>query len=134
MLAFRPTSPWQSAVYSGVIAAIVSLALETPVIWLLHGELPWTAARMTAAMLLGPDVLSPPTFDLGMVALAFVIHFGLSIFFALILAAAIHGETPFHAAIAGAAFGGGVFFIDMFVLTDVFFPWFAQLRNAMTLF
>jgi hypothetical protein len=124
--------PWRAAVCAGLIAAAVSLAIETPIVWFLTGNLPWAAARMTAAMLLGPDILFPPTFDAGIVALAFVIHFGLSIFLALVLARMIHGETVCHASLTGAAFGMVVFFINMYALTDIFFPWFAEMRNGMT--
>lgn len=120
--------------YAGLAAAIISLAVETPIVWLLTGDLPWGAARMTVAMLLGPDVLSPPTFDFWIVTLAFLIHLALSAFYALILAWIIHGETPFHATITGAAFGIVVFSINMYALTDIFFPWFIALRSGITFF
>jgi len=129
----RPMRPWIAAVCAGSIAAVVSLAVETPIVWLMTGELPWVAARMAAAMLLGPQVLSPPTFDSGIVTLAFVVHFALSVFYALILAHMIHGETPAQAALTGAAFGAVVFFIDLYLLADAFFPWFAAMRDGITL-
>jgi hypothetical protein len=132
MATLRPVRPWQAAVCAGLIAAVASLTIETPVVWLISGELPWAAARMTVAILLGPQVLSPPSFDVRIVALAFAIHFALSIFYASVLAWIVHGETVFHASITGAAFGVVVFFLNMFALTDIFFPWFVELRNAIT--
>jgi hypothetical protein len=126
-------NPWQIAICAGVIAATFSLAIETPIVWFMSGELPWGAARMAAAMVLGPTVLLPSAFDIGVVLLAFIVHFALSIFYALILAYIIHGETAFAAALTGAAFGAVVFVVDLFVLTDIFFPWFVTMRDTITL-
>lgn len=132
MTIFPPIHPWQASVYAGIAAATVSLAIETPLVWLLKGQLPWAAARMAAAMLLGPSVLSPPTFDFWIVVLAFVIHFSISIFLAFILAWIIHGESLGRAIGMGVVFGIIVFFINMVGLTAIFFPWFAELRNWIT--
>jgi hypothetical protein len=130
----RPSRFVSTALHAGMVAGAVSLAIETPIVWLRADELPWAAARMAAAMVLGPSVLSPPTFDAGLVALAFAVHFGLSILFALPLVWVTPGETFRQAVAIGIAFGAIVYAINLHILAPMFFPWFEALQNGMTFF
>ena len=126
---------WGAATHAGLTAAVVSLAIETPLVLLLQGDLPWAAARMTVAMLLGTDALSPTdTFDVCLVTLAFGIHLALSVVYGLIFAAAIREMTNVRAALIGAAFGLLLFFVNLYGFAPAFFPWFIELRGGITLF
>jgi hypothetical protein len=125
---------WRVSLYSGLIAGLVSLIVETPFVWFINDQTPWLAARMTAAMLLGPDAMSPPaTFDLWLVALAFAIHIALSVVYALTLGAVVQGMPTANAAYAGGMFGIVLYFINLHVIAPAFFPWFIELRNVISL-
>jgi uncharacterized membrane protein YagU involved in acid resistance len=88
---------------------------------------------MIAAIVLGRNGLAQPaTFDLGIMLVALLIHFALSILFALILAAIM---APFSfdssvgmASLVGAVFGLAVYLVNFYGMTR-FFPWFADARN-----
>jgi hypothetical protein len=126
---------FRAAIYAGLIAAFVSLLVETPLVWLVTGEAPWTAARMAAAMVLGPEVLPPPAgFDPWIVAVALAIHVALSIAYGAVLGAVVRKLSLARAAGAGAVFGVALFVINLYGIAPVFFPWFEELRGAITLF
>ena len=132
---FDARRKWHAAIYSGITAALVSLAIETPLVWLLQGELPWAAARMTAAMLLGTGVLIPPdTFDFRLVMLALGIHIMLSVLYGLIFASVTRGMTIARAAVIGAAFGLLLFVVNLYGIAPILFPWFLELRGGITVF
>lgn len=76
----------KGAVWSGLIAGAAFLMIEMGLLALM-GQSPWGPPRMMAAMVLGQDVLPPPaTFDLGIVAVAMMVHFSLSIVFGILFA------------------------------------------------
>jgi uncharacterized membrane protein YagU involved in acid resistance len=113
-------------------AAAVFVVLELLAIWVV-GQSPWGPLHMTAAIPLGRGVLSQPaTFDAGIVLVALIVHFVLSVIFALILAVII---APFNfdsslgmASLAGAVFGVAVYLINFYGMSQVF-PWFADARG-----
>ena len=135
MRRFDVRDRWRAGIDAGITAALVSLAVETPLVWLLRGELPWAAARMTAAMVLGSEVLFPPdTFDFWLVLLALGIHLALSVLYGLIFASVPLGISIFRAAVMGAAFGLLLFLINLYGIAPIFFPWFLELRGGITVF
>ena len=127
---------WRAALYAG-IAAGVSSTLVQLALWALYTrELPailYRDARLAAALVLGSAALSPPaTFDATIMAVATVVHFALSIAYALALAALLGGSPGRHAAIAGAVFGAALYAINLHAFTVVF-PWFVVARGTITL-
>lgn len=131
MRRFDARDRWRAGIHAGITAALVSLVVETPLVWLLQGELPWAAARMTAAMLLGSEVLSPAdTFDFWLVLLALAIHLALSVLYGLMFASVTRAITIAGAAMIGAAFGLLLFFINLYGVAPIFFPWFLELRGG----
>ncbi len=131
-----PVRPnWKAAVFAGLVAAIVSLIVETPLVWLIHGESPWPAARMAAAMVLGPTVLSPQArFDLGVVLVATLIHLALSVVYGVLLAPSLTRAGRIGAGVIGAFFGLVLYLANLHVLAPLWFPWFAPLRTGLTVF
>ncbi len=130
----RSTIDWKSAIWSGLIAGFVFLALELILVPLLQGGSPWGPPRMIAAIGMGKEVLPPPaTFDLGIIFVAMLIHFALAIVYGLILALIIHRLSMGMAIVAGAAFGLALYAINFYGFTAVF-PWFAMARGGLSIF
>lgn len=89
---------------------------------------------MIAAIALGTDVLPPPaTFDAGIVLVALLVHFALSIIFAMVFAVVIC-RVRVGAALALGTLGGlALYLINFYGFTAVF-PWFAEARNWISVF
>lgn len=125
---------WKAAIYSGIIAGIAFLIVEMGLVALTGGEL-WGPPRMMAAILMGEGVLPPPaTFSPGIVAVAMVVHFALSIVLGLILGLVIESwPMPTGIAVAlGLAFGLVVYVVNFYGSTALF-PWFSMARNWVTI-
>lgn len=76
---------------------------------------------------MGEGVLPPPgSFDLGIVLVALIVHFILSVVYAVILAWIVHRWSL--ALLAGAAFGLLLYLVNFYVFTGIF-PWFSNARN-----
>ena len=87
---------WGAAIAAGIVAGIVATGAQVALWWLfLDDALPgnlYRDARLTAAMLMGPEVLPPPsTFDWAVMVVATFIHFMLSIAYSLVLACVVSG-------------------------------------------
>ncbi len=117
---------------AGVLATLVQLILwwlaEMPVIETLFRD-----AHLTAALLMGPDVLPPPTtgrWDILLVAT--LIHFALSVTYALLPAALIGRWRSGLALFAGVLYGLCIYGVNLYGFT-MLFPWFAVSRDWVTL-
>lgn len=120
---------WKSAVWAGVIAAVVMLMLELIMNPLFLGSPIWGPPRMMAAILLGKGVLPPPaSFSVEMLLGAMAVHGALSIIFAIILSFIIKKLSLTVAVLIGAIFGLALYFINFYGFTSIF-PWFANARN-----
>ncbi len=117
---------------AGVIATVAQLAL-----WWLAGmpvlETLLRDARLTAALVMDPGVLPPPsTAHWDILLVATLIHFALSVAYALVpalLIGRLHGGL---ALVAGALYGLMIYLINLYGLT-VLFPWFSVARDEVTL-
>lgn len=90
-------------------------------------------ARLTAAILMGRDVLPPPaSFDASIMLVAAVIHFVLSMAYG-VMVAIMTSRTETGTAIAiGAGFGAALYVVNLYGFTAIF-PWFAEVRDWITL-
>jgi hypothetical protein len=90
-------------------------------------------ARLTAAILLGHSVLPPPSsFNLGVVLVATLIHFSLSIFYVTSLVFIDAWMKGIPIILVGVSFGVVLYVINLYGFTEIF-PWFAQTRGWITL-
>lgn len=82
---------------------------------------------------MGRDVLpSPATFDPSIMLVAACIHFALSIAYG-VLVAIMTARTGTGMAISiGAGFGGSLYVVNLYGFTAIF-PWFAEVRDWITL-
>ena len=125
---------WRNGAVAGLIAGLVFLVVELVLVPTVGGGELWGPPRMMAAIALGDGVLPPPaTFDAGVVAVAMIVHFALSVVLG-ILFAMIAGRMTLSAPlmlIAGAVFGLVVYAVNFYGFTSAF-PWFAMARNWIT--
>jgi hypothetical protein len=127
---------WIRAAGAGIIAGIVATVAQVLLWWAFTDDLPqvlYRDARLTAAILMGPGVLPPPsTFDLKIMIVATVIHVGLSIAYGLILVLAIHRISIRLALFSGLVFGLILYVVNMYGITAIF-PWFSAVRDWITI-
>ncbi|MGK9168696.1 hypothetical protein KXR53_20450 [Inquilinus limosus] len=126
---------WQAAIAAGIIAGIVFLVVEMGLVALTGGEI-WGPPRMMAAIAMGEGALPPPaTFSFGIVMVAMIVHFVLSIVYGFILGLIIGARSMSTgiAALVGLAFGLALYLINFYGFAAVAFPWFAMARNWMSI-
>ena len=126
---------WIRAPAAGIAAGIVATVAQVILWWAFTDDLPWILyrdARLTAAIVMGPSVLPPPsTFDIKVMIVATGIHTGLSVAYSLILVFAIHRLPMREALLAGLMFGLILYVVNMYGVT-VMFPWFSEVRDWIT--
>ncbi len=117
---------------AGVIVTLVQLVLW----WLVGMPLPETLfrdVRLTAALIMGPGVLPPPsTLQWDVLLAATLIHFVLSFGYAVLPASLFRHLRPRTALFGGGLYGLAIYTVNLYVLTTVF-PWFAVARDWVTL-
>ena len=126
---------WPAAVVAGLVAGAVAMVMDLLWTTLMQGGNPWHTSHQVAAMLMGPELLQGSTqaFNLGVVATAMAIHYGLGIVFGCIVAFIV---TGFHyegslpmLEIVGGLFGIALYFINFYGMVRLF-PWVAEMRSG----
>jgi len=129
----RQLVDWRAAFYAGFIAGLFFLILNWAVTPLVIGGNLWVMVRLFASPILGQTVLAPPaTFDLVTLIVALVVHFSLSILYAMLIAYIIHRGGLIAGVIGGALLGLALYAINFYSFT-FFFPWFFAMRNSIFL-
>jgi hypothetical protein len=126
------TPNWKAATLSGIIAGAVFLILALVMVPFVLGGSPWALPRMIAAIVMGEGVLTPVTFDLGIVAAAVGVHFVLSLVYACFFASFL-GRTQLGPALLAGIGGGVLLYVVNFYGFTVLFPWFVAARNWVTI-
>lgn len=130
----HPAISTKAVIWSGLIAGAVFMMLEMVMVPMFLGGSPWGPPRMIAAIAMGKSVLPPPaTFDMTILLVAMVVHFGLSLVLALIFALVAKGRTAGSAALIGGVFGLVVYLVFFYGMTALF-PWFEMARNWVSIF
>ena len=133
-IAVAPRINAKAALWAAIIAGAVFMMLEMIMVPIFMGGTPWGPPRMIAAIGMGKEVLPPPaTFDAGIMMVAMLIHFGLSVILAFLFAFIARGRTVAVATMIGAAFGLVVYLVNFYGMTAVF-PWFAMARGWIGIF
>lgn len=127
---------WAAAAVAGIVAGILATGIQLFLWWIFLDAVPWMLyrdARLTAAILMGREVLPPPaTFDRTVMIVATLIHFAISIAYSLILADLISRLRMLLSLLAGATYGLVLYGINMYGLT-IIFPWFSEVRDWITI-
>ena len=130
-----PIIHWRSAALAGIAAGVVATVGQIVLWWVSSEPLPailFRDARLTAAIVMGREVLPPPaTFYWSVMLVATLVHFALSITYALTLSVFISRLSMLLSLLAGAAFGLLLYAINMYGFTFVF-PWFVAAREWVT--
>jgi uncharacterized membrane protein YagU involved in acid resistance len=128
------TIDWKAAVWAGIIAGLVFMVLEMLLVQLAGEGNMWGSPRMMAAIVMSREVLPPPaTSDAGVLIVAMIVHFMLSLVYAFIFAWIVGRWHMMMtvAAIGGLLFGLVIYAVNFYGFTAVF-PWFAEARNWIT--
>ena len=89
-------------------------------------------ARLTAAIVMGSSVLPPPsTWRWDIMLVATLIHFALSVAYAVIPAFFVWRLRTVSAVFAGALYGLAIYGVNLYGFTALF-PWFTVTRNWIT--
>jgi hypothetical protein len=119
-----------AAIVAGIASTLAQLGL-----WWLAGEhamaLLLRDARLTAALVLGREALPPPVnFDMTIMLVASLIHFGLSLLYAALLfpLSRLH---RIETLIIGSVFGATLYAVNLHGFT-LLFPWFVEARGGIT--
>ena len=130
-----PRIHWRSAVLAGIAAGVGATLAQIALWWVSSEPLPAILlrdARLAAAIIMGREVLPPPaTFDGSVMLIATLVHFALSIAYALALSVFIWRLSTPLSLLGGAVFGLSLYAINMYGFTFVF-PWFAAARDWVT--
>ena len=134
--ALRNAPDGRAAILAGVAAGVGS-GLAQVLLWLVFTDaFPhalFRDARLTAAIVLGQGVLPPPaTFDAVILLISALIHFALSIVYGLALAWVLTRAAVGATLLIGALFGLALYAVNLYGFTALF-PWFAQVRDWVTL-
>jgi len=126
---------WIRAAAAGIVAGVVATVAQIIVWWAFTDDLPsilYRDARLTAAIVMGPAVLPPPsTFDPTVMIVATGIHTGLSVAYSLILVFAIRRRHIRGTLLTGLVFGLILYVVNMYGMTGMF-PWFSEVRDWIT--
>jgi hypothetical protein len=130
-----PSIHWRSAALAGIAAGVIATLVQIAWWWAASEPLPamlFRDARLTAAIVIGRQVLPPPaTFDWSIMLVATLVHFSLSIAYGLTLSVIISRLSASLSLLAGAAFGLFLYAINMYGFTFLY-PWFAAARDGIT--
>lgn len=122
--------------FAGLVAGVVAAVAQIILWWLAGMPLPeifFRDARLTAALIMGSGVLPPPsTPQWDVLLVATLIHFALSIAYALIPAHLAGRLRAGPTLLVGASYGLLIYVVNLYGLT-LLFPWFAVARDWVTL-
>jgi hypothetical protein len=119
-----------AALLAGLIAGVVDLALLAATAWA-QGDNVWVNMRATAAILMGTQVLPPPsTFDPLVFTASAVVHFGLSLIYGVIVAFFVRKSSWAVGLMVGVTVGVGIYVVNFFVFAPLLFPWLIESRGG----
>ena len=120
---------WRAAVQAALLAGTMFLLLNLFMVPYIVGGSAGVSMRLTASILLGPDILAPPAdFTLMATLIALLVHYAISLASGLLLAYIIHRGGLIAGILVGALFGAALYFINFYTFT-VLFPWFFAFRS-----
>lgn len=120
---------WWSAVGAGLIAGTLTLLIVLIAYPALTGGSPANVFRFIAGIVLGSDVIPPPTtFSLTAVVMGTIVHMALSVIYGVVLALIIHRWGIVVGVVGGVLFGLALFLINLFSFAK-WFEWFYALRS-----
>jgi hypothetical protein len=128
-IAQEPGFDWGASGWAGLGAGLGFILLQTFSGLVFGAGGAAEAVRRLASVALGEFVLSPGTPFTGLVFFAAAaVHIPLSLIYARVLAALIHGMGMARALDVGAVFGAALYFVNYYAISGIF-PWFVSARG-----
>ena len=119
----------RAVVFAGFAAGAIFLVLELLAMRFVLGTHPGVMIRMVAAITQGSAVLPPPVApDVSVTLAAVILHFVMSLAYALVFAFFAKGRSLKSATLLGAGYGLLLYVVNFYGFT-MLFPWFAQARD-----
>jgi len=119
---------WRAVGIAGLVSGVLFWLLATLLSGWVFGS-PWLFTQMAAAIPLGEAVLVPPfDFSVGLLVAGLLVHLGLSLVFAVLVAFAIHRWGILVGFFGGALLGLALYAINTYTLS-FFYPWFYAYHN-----
>jgi len=119
----------KAVVWAGLAAGAIFLVLELLVTRFVMGVNPGVMIRMIAAITQGSAMLAPPdSADVSVTLAAVILHFVMSLVYALFFAFFAKGRSLQSATLIGAGYGLLLYALNFYGFTTLF-PWFAEARN-----
>lgn len=119
----------KALVWAGLAAGTIFLVLELLAMRFILGTNPGVLIRMIAAITQGSAVLPPPvTPDVSVTLAAVILHFVMSLAYAVVFAFLAKGRSLRSATLLGAGYGLVLYVVNFYGFT-MLFPWFAQARD-----
>lgn len=123
----RRRPDWLAAIWSGILSG-TAMAAVALIAGVFSAGGAWLPVHRTAAVILGSATAALSTPELAILIVAALIHYALSIFYALVIADATVLMKARASALAGGAFGGALYLLNFYAFTALF-PWFAHARG-----
>ena len=118
---------WRAIPFAGLIAGTAFLIVNVILTPLIYEIDPLLILRYVGSLILGSDVLTDNS--MSVVVVGVIVHYALSILFALVIALVIHRGGFWFGIIGGAILGLAIYSINLYTMT-VFFDWFFAIHNT----
>jgi hypothetical protein len=105
---------FRQAINAGILAGIIFLVFAMIVFHVFTDNTLWAFPRITAAIVMGKNVLPPAaSFDLGIVLVGVIVHLALCVIYSVFLALFIHLTNLPASVITGLIYGLMLYFISI---------------------
>ena len=105
---------FRQAVYAGILAGIISLVFAMTGFHVFTDNTLWAFPRISAAIVMGKDVLPPAaTFDLGIILTGVIVNLAFSAIYSIILALFIHLTNRPASVLTGLIYGLLLYIINI---------------------
>ena len=121
---------WRAVLVSGLVAGTLFLLTDLVFAPLVTKTNATVTLRYFAALVMGSKVLTQS--GTGILAVGVVVHYILSLVFALVIALVVHRWGMLVGIVGGAILGVAIYGINLYTLT-VFFPWFFAINSTVIL-
>ena len=125
----RRITRWIKGAWTGLIAGTLFLGVQMLLAAIFSQGGIWDALRLSASVALGSGAVATSVpFTIRILLIGLLVHFLLSIWYAVVLGMIIRNLKPATAALLGAGFGLVLYFVHFYGLTH-FYPWIVSARS-----
>jgi hypothetical protein len=120
---------WAKGAYGGLLAGTLFLAVEMFLLEAFGRGSIWDPVRLSASLAMGDQAVAKSVpFTADILVVGMLVHYVISIWYAVVLGLLIRKLKPGTAALAGAMYGVVLYFLHFYGLTGLY-PWVANERS-----